>query len=495
MGAVITTLSPQDLPTPGLVIVTLILTYYIYTRSNGKQNYPDGPPTIPILGNIPQLLMSKDMSMIHFLEDNRRKYGNAYTIELGGIKRVVVSGYTIIQELLVKNADLSSNRTTLAMPANDTEIAKTTPGLFWAKHPHWKTIRSFALNTLREEGMGKSSLEPQIMHEIHAYIDNFIAPHIGQPINLSDSIMMATANVMSSMIHGHRKDYTDTTFLLWMKHFGLSLKAVVKASVVRNIPFAQYLPGDASGVKANKDAGNILLPEAMKEVEACKDSLDPNHLTSYVDKFVYHSQKERAAGRSDNIFTDGNAAMTMMHLYGAGTETTSTALRWAILYMCAYPDMQVKVHEEIDSALGANEVRYADRSALPYTEAVILEVLRLGNIAPTGLPHTLEEEYTLPAGCELMINMASILWDEKVFEEPEKFKPERYLSGDVTLKKSRTIAFGIGEGLARMELSLFFTTFMQKFKVSLPAGHVPNLNGVCSIVNAPADYQVIFTER
>jgi len=78
MGAVITTLSPQDLPTLGLGIVTLILTYYLYTstRSNDKQNYPDGPLTIPILGNIPQLLMSKDMSMIHFLEDNRRNYGN-----------------------------------------------------------------------------------------------------------------------------------------------------------------------------------------------------------------------------------------------------------------------------------------------------------------------------------------------------------------------------------------------------------------------------------
>ncbi|KAF6021959.1 hypothetical protein EB796_019730 [Bugula neritina] len=372
------------------------------------------------------------------------------------------------------------------MPANDTELAKTTPGLFWAKYPHWKTLRSFALNTLREEGMGKSSLEPHIMHEIHAYIDHFIRPHIGQPINLSDSIMMATANVMSSMIHGHRKDYTDSTFLLWMKHFDLSLQGVVKASVVRNIPFAQYLPGDASGkktlfqgVKANKEAGRVLLPEAMKDVNACKDSLDPNNLTTYIDKFMYHAQKERAAGRSDNIFTDGNAAMTMMHLYGAGTESTSTALRWAILYMCAYPKMQVKVHEEIDSVLGANEVRYADRSALPYTEAVILERYYL----------------KVTAGCELMINMASILWDEKVFEEPEKFKPERYLSGDVTLKKSRTIAFGIGEGLARMELSLFFTTFMQKFKVSLPAGHVPNLNGVCSIVNAPADYQVIFTER
>jgi len=53
----------------------------------------------------------------------------------------------------------------------------------------------------------------------------------------------------------------------------------------------------------------------------------------------------------------------------------------------------------------------------------------------------------------------------------------------------------LGEGAARMVLSLFFTTFMQKFRVSLPAGHVPNINGICSIVNEPVDHQVIFTER
>ena len=51
----------------------------------------------------------------------------------------------------------------------------------------------------------------------------------------------------------------------------------------------------------------------------------------------------------------------------------------------------------------------------------------------------------IPAGSELMLNMSSVLHDEKVFEEPEKFKPERYLEGDVTLKKQRTIPFGIGE--------------------------------------------------
>jgi len=49
---------------------------------------------------------------------------------------------------------------------------------------------------------------------------------------------------------------------------------------------------------------------------------------------------------------DGNAGITMLNLYAAGTETTSTALTWAILYMCAHPDVQVKVQEEIDNVLG-----------------------------------------------------------------------------------------------------------------------------------------------
>jgi len=112
---------------------------------------------------------------------------------------------------------------------------------------NWKTLRSFALSTLREEGMGKSHLEPRIMHEIHAYIDHFITPHVGQPINLSDSIMLATANVMSSMIHGHRKDYTDTNFLYWMRQFRISIKSATKAAIARNIPFAAYFPGDFTG--------------------------------------------------------------------------------------------------------------------------------------------------------------------------------------------------------------------------------------------------------
>ena len=49
---------------------------------------------------------------------------------------------------------------------------------------------------------------------------------------------------------------------------------------------------------------------------------------------------------------DGNAGITTLQLYAAGTETTSTALRWALLFMCLYPDIQKRVHEEIDKTIG-----------------------------------------------------------------------------------------------------------------------------------------------
>ena len=49
---------------------------------------------------------------------------------------------------------------------------------------------------------------------------------------------------------------------------------------------------------------------------------------------------------------DGNAPSLAWQLYLAGTETTSTALNWAVLYTCLHPDVMRRVQEEIDSQIG-----------------------------------------------------------------------------------------------------------------------------------------------
>ena len=50
----------------------------------------------------------------------------------------------------------------------------------------------------------------------------------------------------------------------------------------------------------------------------------------------------------------------------------------------------------------------------------------------------------IPAGSDILLNMASVLHDKTVFEEPLKFRPERYLEGDVAKKKQQTLPFGLG---------------------------------------------------
>ena len=52
------------------------------------------------------------------------------------------------------------------------------------------------------------------------------------------------------------------------------------------------------------------------------------------------------------IIVDGNAPIVAAQLYIAGTETTSTALNWAVLYTCLHPDVMRRVQEEIDSQIG-----------------------------------------------------------------------------------------------------------------------------------------------
>ena len=76
---------------------------------------------------------------------------------------------------------------------------------------------------------------------------------------------------------------------------------------------------------------------------------------------------------------------------------SSSTLSWATLYLMRHPDVQDKVREEINRVIGKERLpSLSDKQLMPYTEAVIQEIQRVGNIAPFGLPHsTFKEGFTL----------------------------------------------------------------------------------------------------
>ncbi|XP_078495682.1 cytochrome P450 2C25-like [Ciona intestinalis] len=106
------------------------------------------------------------------------------------------------------------------------------------------------------------------------------------------------------------------------------------------------------------------------EIEQHRQNLDHKNPRDYIDCYLNELQM---TDHSD--LSELGLEMSIMDLFQAGTETTSTTLRWAILYMVNNPNIQKKVQQEIDDVLGFDRLpQYEDRMRMPYCEATVLEV-------------------------------------------------------------------------------------------------------------------------
>ena len=137
-------------------------------------------------------------------------------------------------------------------------------------------------------------------------------------------------------------------------------------------------------------------------------------------------------------------------LFVAGTETTASSIRWAMLFLLHHPDIQTRLREEINLVIG--EGRFPsldDRKSLHYVEAFLAEVLRRGNIVPFA-QHSNDNDTTIngffiKAGSCLASNFDSVLMDPELFPEPDRFDPSRFLDSDGKfVGNEKLIPFGIG---------------------------------------------------
>ena len=170
---------------------------------------------------------------------------------------------------------------------------------------------------------------------------------------------------------------------------------------------------------------------------------------------------------------------------------------------------QEKLQDDIDEILGKEQKpSLGDREKLPNVEATILECLRISNVAPFAVPHAVHDDvmfrdYLIPRDSTVLVNLNSILKDPKVFPEPNVFRPSRFLTdeGRVTIPKE-FIPFSIGrrsclgESLARMELFLYVTSLLQRFKFQSPVSDPsPKTDGHLGMTYSPFPFRIEVTKR
>ncbi|XP_035763966.1 cytochrome P450 2K1-like [Neolamprologus brichardi] len=213
-----------------------------------------------------------------------------------------------------------------------------------------------------------------------------------------------------------------------------------------------------------------------------KETLDPDMCQGFVDCFLIWKQKEEEFGIDDSHYSEENLIFTVIDLFVAGTDTTAATLRWGLLLMAKYPHIQEQVHEELRHVVGSRKVSVDDRKNLSYTDAVIHEIQRLANILPVCLPHQTSRDvtfqgYFIKKGTIVFPLLTSVLYDESEWESPHTFNPSHFLDKegkfvrrDAFMPFSAGRRMCLGEGLAKMELFLFFTSLVQRFCFTPPPG-------------------------
>ncbi|KAJ3584522.1 hypothetical protein NHX12_015017 [Muraenolepis orangiensis] len=402
-----------------------------------------------------------------------KKYGSVFTVYFGPKKVLVLAGYKTVKQALVNHA-FDGRYITRILEDNNQQH-----GILFSNGDNWKEMRRFALSNLREFGMGKKTAENQILEECRYLIEVF-EKHNGQPLDTTRPIMQASSNIISSIVYGSRFDYSDPQF----KEMVDSANETFHLLGTAPIKFYNMFPWLGKWTKSVKIVwkNTELQFNIIKDIiHHLKSSLNPQMSRGLVDSFLIRKQNDQDSGLTDSHYHDNNLIRVVANLFHAGTDTTASTLRWALLIMAKYPHIQAKVQEELRRELGSRQVRAEDRKDLSYTNAVIHETQRLACIV-SHVSHVTTQDVTLQGffirkGTPVFALLTSVLHDESEWETPSTFNPAHFLDmHGKFMKRDAFMPFSVGgrvclgEGLARMELFLFFTSLLQRFRFTPPPG-------------------------
>ncbi|XP_004875525.1 cytochrome P450 2B4 isoform X2 [Heterocephalus glaber] len=413
-----------------LLMGLLVLLFRGHPKARG--HLPPGPHPLPFLGN---LLQMNRKGLLTSILQLREKYGDVFTVYLGPRPVVMLCGADTIREALVDQAEAFSGRGRIA----SVDAVFQGYGVIFANGERWKVLRRFSLATMRDFGMGKRSVEERIQEEAQCLVEELRKSQGGlvDPLFLLQSI---TANIICSIVFGKRFDYKDRQFLRLLDLFyqSFALASSFSSQVFELYSsLLKHFPGTHRKIYKNLQEINAFIGHS---VEKHRETLDPSAPRDFIDTYLLRMEKDKSDPHTE--FHHRNLVLTSLSLFFAGTETTSTTLRYGFLFLLKYPHVAERVHKEIEQVIGSHrQPALDDRTKMPYTEAVICEIQRFADLLPTGVPHVVTKDthfrgFIIPKNTEIFPILSTALHDPRHFEKPDTFNPDHFLDAKGALKKS-----------------------------------------------------------
>ncbi|EEE66224.1 hypothetical protein OsJ_22376 [Oryza sativa Japonica Group] len=469
------------------------------SRTGGADGLPPGPPGWPVVGNLFQVILQRRPFM-YVVRDLREKYGPIFTMRMGQRTLIVVTDADLIHDALVKQGAAFASRpedspTRLLFSVGKCTVNSAPYGPLWralrrnfvaeivspprVKGFSW--IREWAvgshLRRLRAEFAATGAV--RMMANCRLSICSILIC-ICFGAKIPDELIREIEEVLKDVMMMTMPKLPDFLPLLTP----LFTKQLAAARELRRRQLGCLAPlvrarrefirgGGERNADGNTVVGGVEMVSAPGE--------------AYVDSLF----DLEPPGRGKRLGEDELVTLCS-EVMSAGTDTSATALEWAMMHLVLDAGVQDKLYGEVVSKVGTTaRITEADVEAMPYLQAVVKETFRRHPPSHFVLSHAATRDtelggYRVPADASVEFYTAWVTENPATWPDPEAWRPERFLEGgegfdtDITATRAlRMMPFGAGRRicpaatLGVLHIQLMLANMVREFRWVPPAGKGP----------------------
>lgn len=408
-----------------LLAIIGVTTSFTKKKARRRLPLPPGPKPLPIIGNLHR--MNTDFPWITYKEWSDI-YGDIVYSRILNQDVIILNSVEAARAILEKRSSNYSDRPRFAtMELLGIAFRTVVRGYGDA----WRRHRRIYHQAFRPEAA--VIYRPMQLRKAHQLLVGLLQ----DPANYELHLETHSASIIMSAVYDYDTKPNDPLVSMIRGAMDIIIHAETpdKAAIIDSYPALTLLPAwfpGASFKRHTLELKGVLKDMVEKPFQYALDRISsglsaPSMVSEGLARFQGDASFELAIKESSAT------------AFGAGSETTHSALLVFIQAMVLNPEVQKHAQAEIDRVVGSDRLPdFGDRVSMPYIEAVLRETLRFYPIAPLGVPHAamnddVYEGYFIPKGTSILTNIWAMTHDATKYPAPFEFKPERFFtsSGDL----------------------------------------------------------------